>query len=91
MGLSGIPIDLVQGLTKADELNACVSLCQLSFSQAEQAFGFVDREISELVRLYTGVKVDMSKALKGQGKTQKKVKKKVKKKAAKGQGGKGEL
>ena len=60
-----------------------------SFSQAEQAFGFVDREISELVRLYTGVKVDMSKALKG--KTQKKVKKKAKKKAAKGQGGKGEL
>ena len=25
VGLSGIPIDLAQGLTKADELNACVS------------------------------------------------------------------
>ena len=51
----------------------------------------VGREISELVRLYTGVKVDMSKALKGTGKKQKKAKKKAKKKAAKGQGGKGEL
>ena len=49
------------------------------------------REISELVRLYTGVKVDMSKALKGQGKTQKKLKKKAKMKAAKEQAGKGEL
>ena len=49
------------------------------------------REISELVRLYTGVKVDMSKALKGKGKTQKKLKKKAKKKATKEQAGKGEL
>ena len=64
----------------------------LSFFQAERSvWACVGREISELVRLYTGVKVDMSKALKGQGKTQKKVKMKAKKKAAKGQGGKGEL
>ena len=48
------------------------------------------REISELVRLYTGVKVDMSKALKGKGKKQKKLKKKAKKKEQE-QGGKGEL
>ena len=61
------------------------------FFRLNEACGIVGREISELVRLYTGVKVDMSKALKGQGKTQKKAKKKAKKKAAKGQGGKGEL
>ena len=66
-------------------------LSAVLFPRLNEACGLVGREISELVRLYTGVKVDMSKALKGQGKTQKKVKKKAKKKAAKGQGGKGEL
>eukprot|EP01045_Picozoa_sp_COSAG04_P029708 COSAG04_NODE_4950_length_1810_cov_1.037989_2_plen_71_part_00 len=60
------------------------------FSRLNEAYGIVGREISELVRLYTGVTVDMSKALKGQGKTQKKLKKKAKKKEQE-QGGKGEL